>query len=445
MSAENARKEAETQRETSEQNRETEFSEIKNEAETLVTQTTEAKNAATEAATSATNAAGAANTAAESANEAAETANQAAQNVDGRVTALESKASQVYENLAAIESSGESNPNKIYIDGETLIPYVYKDGEFVPFKGEKDTLSYKYYKLDYSGINNINTLSKFEHIAYDEETDTIYLLAIHPVNLLLKVKDMKIVLSKPYSMVYERSDSPIVVIGDKIYATMNNDYNSSFIRRINKDTLEQELAIQYDGIISGNLRCGLYRVSENLYLRGLDNKLYLVNKDDLTLEETGIENIKSICNFRLDKIAYTDGVNCYLFDGAITHTKSLPDGFNDVYFIAPYRAHNSDHQLLLVLVKNGKARMFSFGDEDTFGEITMLSSNGTKMFPFMRIRNISSTSSPCIIQDTNMYYCNSFFPGFYGTPVCYGAPFNVNNAYLYGNKDIYCSNGGIIM
>ena len=125
VSAETSREEAETQRETAEQNRETEFSEIKTEAENLISQTTEAKNAANEAATSATDAAGAANTAAESANEAAETANQAAQNVDGRVTA--------HENLEAIQSSGETDPNKIYIDGETLIPYVYKDGRFDPF------------------------------------------------------------------------------------------------------------------------------------------------------------------------------------------------------------------------------------------------------------------------------------------------------------------------
>ena len=140
--AENAREEAETQRETAEQNRETEFSEIKTEVGTLVTQTTEAKDAATEAATSATNAAEEANTAAGLANDAAELANQAADNVDGRVTALESKASEVYDNLAAIESSGETNPDKIYIDGETAQPYIYKDGKFVPFKGEANN---KYY------------------------------------------------------------------------------------------------------------------------------------------------------------------------------------------------------------------------------------------------------------------------------------------------------------
>lgn len=48
------------------------------------------------------------------------------------VNDVKSRASQTYDNLAAIQASGESNPNKIYIDGETLIPYVYKGGKFEP-------------------------------------------------------------------------------------------------------------------------------------------------------------------------------------------------------------------------------------------------------------------------------------------------------------------------
>lgn len=195
VSAENAREEAETQREIAEQNRETEFSEIKTEAETLITQTTEAKDAANSAATSATDAAGKANSAAASANEAAETANQAAQNVDGRVTALEEKASQTYENLAAIEASGETNPNKIYIDGETLIPYVYKGGKFVPFSGVKPKGGYNralfeaagavfnedtgYYELyaDEGGLTDIT-----EEQMCDIYTQTVHLSAMKGEN-----------------------------------------------------------------------------------------------------------------------------------------------------------------------------------------------------------------------------------------------------------------------
>ena len=95
----------------------------------------DAATKANSAAQSANDAAAEANNAAKSANDAAAAANEAAQNVDGRVTALEEKASQVYDNFAAIEASGETNPNKIYIDGETMQPYVYKGG-FVPLKGE---------------------------------------------------------------------------------------------------------------------------------------------------------------------------------------------------------------------------------------------------------------------------------------------------------------------
>lgn len=95
----------------------------------------ELQRPAIEAAEKANTATTSANNAAQSANDAAAVANQAAQNVDGRASALEGKASQTYDNLAAIESSGETNPNKIYIDDETGQFYIYKNGQFVPSKG----------------------------------------------------------------------------------------------------------------------------------------------------------------------------------------------------------------------------------------------------------------------------------------------------------------------
>lgn len=176
VEAESARKTAESQRVAAEQQRVTEFSEIKNEAETLITKTTEAKNAATEAATSATNAAEEANTAAQSANDAAEKANQAAQNVDGRLTSLEEKASQTYDNLAAIEASGETNPNKIYIDGETLIPYIYKGGEFVKFSGAetkvfRDVNIFPLFYFKDGLFFYVNSSSKL--CSWNEETDEV--------------------------------------------------------------------------------------------------------------------------------------------------------------------------------------------------------------------------------------------------------------------------------
>lgn len=135
-SAESSRASAESERAEAEVLRETSFSQMQTTLEGLISDTNTATSNANTAAGNAENAATEANNSATLANEAADKANQVAQNVDGRVTSLEEKASQVYENLAAIEASGETNPNKIYIDGETLIPYVYKDGKFVPFKGE---------------------------------------------------------------------------------------------------------------------------------------------------------------------------------------------------------------------------------------------------------------------------------------------------------------------
>jgi hypothetical protein len=134
-SAESSRASAESERAEAEFQRETSFSQMQTTLEELITDTRTATSNANTAAGNAENAATEANNSATLANAAADKANQAAQNVDGRVTSLEEKASQVYENLAAIEASGETNPNKIYIDGETMQPYIYKDGEFVKFSG----------------------------------------------------------------------------------------------------------------------------------------------------------------------------------------------------------------------------------------------------------------------------------------------------------------------
>lgn len=137
-SAESGRASAESDRAEAEVLRETSFSQMQTTLEGLISDTNTATSNANTAAGNAENAATEANNSATLANEAADKATQAAQNVDGRVTALEGKASEVYENYDAIEASGETNPNKIYIDGETLHSYVYKNGEFVPFSGQED-------------------------------------------------------------------------------------------------------------------------------------------------------------------------------------------------------------------------------------------------------------------------------------------------------------------
>lgn len=123
--AESLRKEAEEERETAEMSREQSFSQMQTTLKGLISDTNTAVSNATTAAENAENAASEANTAATSANEAAANANQVAQNVDNRVTAVEEKASQSYDNLAAIQSSNDKNVNKIYIDKETNISYRY--------------------------------------------------------------------------------------------------------------------------------------------------------------------------------------------------------------------------------------------------------------------------------------------------------------------------------
>ena len=108
---------------------------------------------------------------------------------------VQSRASQMYENLAAIEASGETDPNKIYIDGDTLIPYLYKGGRFVPFGGGKPKGGYNralfeaagavfnedtgYYELyaDEGGLTNIT-----EKQMCDIYTQTAHLSAMNGEN-----------------------------------------------------------------------------------------------------------------------------------------------------------------------------------------------------------------------------------------------------------------------
>lgn len=111
------------------------------------------------------------------------------------VNDVQSRASQTYENLAAIEASGETNPNKIHIDGETMQPYIYKGGVFVPFSGVKPKGGYNralfeaagavfnedtgYYELyaDEGGLTDIT-----EEQMYDIYTQTAHLAAISGEN-----------------------------------------------------------------------------------------------------------------------------------------------------------------------------------------------------------------------------------------------------------------------
>lgn len=124
-SAESSRASAESERAEAEALRDESFSQMQTTLEGLISDTNTATSNANTAAGNAENAATEANNSATLANEAAGKANQAAQNVDERVTALEGKASQSYDNLTAIQSSNDKNVNKIYIDKKKNISYRY--------------------------------------------------------------------------------------------------------------------------------------------------------------------------------------------------------------------------------------------------------------------------------------------------------------------------------
>lgn len=123
--AESIRTSAESDRAEAEALRESNFAEIQKSFKGIISDANTAISNASIAADKAENAATEASDSATLANAAANNANQVAQNVDNRVTAVEEKASQSYDNLAAIQSSNDKNVNKIYIDKETNISYRY--------------------------------------------------------------------------------------------------------------------------------------------------------------------------------------------------------------------------------------------------------------------------------------------------------------------------------
>lgn len=254
-------------------------------AQSATTATTNANNAASEATTAAllaneatdnaNSAALNANNAATSANAAADKANQAAQNVDGRVTDLEGKASQVYDNLAAIEASGESNPNKIYIDGETLIPYVYKKGKFEPFKGGdavQDPNNIPFYTCRYEDEFAVP-------INEDDLTDVIVFRKIYGTKVE-RIKNGKSVWEKAVADIY-LSSRQNYKLNQTLFVIDGYLYFRSSPYGVYKFSLE-------DGTFINN-RTDTYNceaicyLNGNIYAVGDTNKLVILNKDDLSL------------------------------------------------------------------------------------------------------------------------------------------------------------------
>ena len=138
--AEASRVSAETARVSAEETRVTEFEQLKQDSQTAIDN---------------------ANKSATSANDAANKANEAAESVESRL-------SQVYANYDAIVSSGETDQNKIYIDGETNTSYRYDGAGFVGIGGNNGkscngilitdgTMALSDSEIDY--INSIDSIS----------------------------------------------------------------------------------------------------------------------------------------------------------------------------------------------------------------------------------------------------------------------------------------------
>ena len=129
VSAESSRVSAEQSRAAAEQQRVTEFATLKQDAETAT----------------------------DKANTAADKANQAAEGITDRL-------SETYPNFAAIQASGETNPNKIFIDAEKQTSYIYLNGSYVSVGGgeniNRELLVDKSYYL-INGKDNTNEVSEF--------------------------------------------------------------------------------------------------------------------------------------------------------------------------------------------------------------------------------------------------------------------------------------------
>ena len=315
-SAESSRTSAESERAEAEVLRETSFSQMQTTLEGLISDTNTATSNANTAAGNAENAATEANNSATLANEAADKANQAAQNVDGRVTSLEEKASQVYENLAAIEASGETDPNKIYIDGDTLIPYLYKGGSFVPFSGGNNiTPSYIEFRspMLYAGRAEIASMTRDGNILYIGQFGGGY--------IAFDIEENKVIWNTS-SVDAGRSQQSLVVKGDYLY-TIGDGHKR--LQKYNKKDGSLILSITNADVISYNYMY-IFVANDNLYFWSYITKtIYLVNEDDLSFAAIGKYDgiVESIDFSEYYGIIYTTDNHLIWLDTELNETSNL--------------------------------------------------------------------------------------------------------------------------
>lgn len=191
---------------------------------------------------------------------------------------LEGKASQVYENLAAIEASNETDPNKIYIDGETAQPYIYKGGEFVPFSsGSKVTPSYIEFE------SPILYYNKAEIASMTRDGNVLYIGQFGSGYIAFDIEENKVIWNTS-SLNVGRSQQSLVVKGDYLYTI--GDSNKRF-QKYNKKDGSLILSITNSDVISYN-NMYIFVANNKLYFWSYITKtIYLVNEDDLSFAAIG--------------------------------------------------------------------------------------------------------------------------------------------------------------
>lgn len=476
QTAEAIRQDNETKRVTAENARVTEFSQIQSTANSLIEETTTAKNNTVEATTNANKATENANTATEkansaaaSANEAAAAANQAAQNVDGRVTTLEEKASQVYDNLAAIQASGETNPNKIYIDGETLIPYVYKGGEFVPFSGTIDDSNYVKRidgQVPIRGIRYIDTsiwpncTKQFNNVFYDENTETIYCMVQGSSNTggIAKIQKDKIVAKLGMDTYSDPCESAIVKIGNYIYAIQFGWSWANQIVKIDDSDFSVILRVTHQGIISiNNTKNGLFVLGENLYLWGIDHKLYLVNKDDLSLSEPIFENLQYVLWFDKQRLVIADDTSIFEFTGGTEkiNQNPIPEGFESIRQLSSSQnVYNTTNGALIYIRSGNKLTLYYTVNPSNFANLKNVNNIIFNQWKVGRIYSVRKLYNITAGHDFNayrdslgiLYYDYKRSANFSGSPYITADALGLNiGPYLIGDTPIYPTYKGFLM
>lgn len=288
---------------------------------------------------------------------------------------VRSRASQTYENLAAIEASGESNPNKIYIDGETLIPYVYKSGEFVPFSGVS---SIRYNQNVYIEPNfnetpllpQSNDVYYFSNIVVDEETKIVYASLQY---YLCRIENNKIVKAYRYSDIINSNQNSIRLINNKLYFI--GTYQRK-IFRINTDTMQPELSVLYRDLISGyQTNNELCCIGDRLFLLGEDHCLYEVNKDDLSLSEPIFENVQCLTQRNKGQLWIVLDSKVILWDGSTNLVENeLPSDIGVVRAIVNqnYRIYKYDYYIYYLL--NG-SKIYKIAKGSLFGPVSFVSND----------------------------------------------------------------------